>query len=41
MAIAVLRDPEQTAPGDAFGSDPNAFAYKVKTIYVAHSNGTE
>jgi hypothetical protein len=36
MAIAAARDPDQTAPEDDW-----AFAYRVGTIYITHSNGTE
>jgi hypothetical protein len=41
MAIATARDPDQANPTDAFGSNINAYDYQVKTIYIAHSNGTE
>jgi hypothetical protein len=43
MAIAAARDPDQAAPGARGGASQGtvAFAYKVKTIYISHSNGTE
>jgi CARDB len=36
QAIAAARDPEQDAPEDDW-----AFAYKVGSIYINHSNGTQ
>ena len=36
MAIATARDPDQTDPADDF-----AFAFRVGSIYISHSNGTE
>jgi hypothetical protein len=36
QAIAAARDPEQDAPDDDW-----AFAYKVGTIFINHSNGTQ
>jgi CARDB len=36
MALAAARDPQQSAPDDDW-----VFGYKVGTIYVNHSNGTE
>ena len=42
MAIGAARDPDQENPGDR-GSRQGvvAFAYKVKSVYISHSNGTE
>ena len=36
MAIAAARDPEQDAPEEDW-----AFGYKVGTIFIQHSNGTQ
>jgi hypothetical protein len=36
MGIAAARDPDQTTPEDDWG-----FAYRVRTLYISHSNGTE
>jgi hypothetical protein len=36
MAIAAARDPDQTAPEEDW-----AFGYKVGTIFIQHSNGTQ